>query len=674
MLPPISPARVPPSLASPVHPSLKSAFEYNQHSAPPSYFVDHSDIHDCCYNNNGYIQTRQNNLDLPTPPTTYDDHHSNNLDNCSCCSPASYPLHTSSTPSGIRNAVTKLKNTGLVKTRLTGSLAYRGWHTASTGQSLPVPEQQKKMAARQCNGCGTTFSKFWRSDKQQRDGWLCNNCGMNQRRGRGIPRIGSVSSDVSCSYSDSSPATMKFSKSCMPALPFINTSFVTQGAIFSTNSHDIAPSAERTHMMDINQLCCSMDTEVPIKPTTHSGMMLQRGFTYQPQSTPSDDTVKTLSQNHSSDLAEETVRICSSHSNLALLFDLDSTVTVGESNSQLPVLPHALLTPTASLESSLSSDFPIKHTSSLPSMAVATPTTDVTVLSPTELEGMFKPEIPSFSCVSTATPYSSPKVKSNVRRVLTTNTDSSKRKCGNCGTTKSAGKWRRDREIADSYLCNKCGMNQRRAQTRSEQQRLKQQKLRQQASDSVESFCESMSLQPNALVDKSTLLSSDACSPERVASLPIPIHPAPAAPVLPMLPSMLSCDRPCSLPSDYELATTCRQTRSGSRSKLAITRDNSSKFTCDTRPDKRQCIKPRPPCHICSEALPTMEIDTCNHRLCGECIPIYIRRSLKCESIHCPVCVSGSAYATYDSSTGPSFKTGATMVPVSKLGTFLDQL
>ncbi|EGF83548.1 expressed protein, partial [Batrachochytrium dendrobatidis JAM81] len=87
--------------------------------------------------------------------------------------------HLNHTPSGIRNAVTKLKNTGLVKTRLTGSLAYRGWHTASTGQSLPVPEQQKKMAARQCNGCGTTFSKFWRSDKQQRDGWLCNNCGMN---------------------------------------------------------------------------------------------------------------------------------------------------------------------------------------------------------------------------------------------------------------------------------------------------------------------------------------------------------------------------------------------------------------------------------------------------------------------------------------------------------------
>ena len=38
--------------------------------------------------------------------------------------------------------------------------------------------------------------------------------------------------------------------------------------------------------------------------------------------------------------------------------------------------------------------------------------------------------------------------------------------CGHCKTSKSAGKWRRDREFPDRYLCNKCGMNQRRAQSR----------------------------------------------------------------------------------------------------------------------------------------------------------------------------------------------------------------
>lgn len=44
--------------------------------------------------------------------------------------------------------------------------------------------------------------------------------------------------------------------------------------------------------------------------------------------------------------------------------------------------------------------------------------------------------------------------------------DPSKRKCNHCSTTKSAGKWRRDRDVMDQYLCNKCGMNQRRMQIR----------------------------------------------------------------------------------------------------------------------------------------------------------------------------------------------------------------
>ena len=57
------------------------------------------------------------------------------------------------------------------------------------------------------------------------------------------------------------------------------------------------------------------------------------------------------------------------------------------------------------------------------------------------------------------------------------------RKCGHCQTTKSAGKWRRDREFPDRYLCNKCGMNQRRAQMRYTivNVRLEQQQLQQQA-------------------------------------------------------------------------------------------------------------------------------------------------------------------------------------------------
>lgn len=94
-----------------------------------------------------------------------------------------------STPSGIRNAVTKLKSTHLIKTKMIGSLAYRGWHTAPDSFQLPVQDIQKKLSARKCNGCGTQYSRYWRSDLEEKNGWLCNNCGMNQRRGRGINRV-----------------------------------------------------------------------------------------------------------------------------------------------------------------------------------------------------------------------------------------------------------------------------------------------------------------------------------------------------------------------------------------------------------------------------------------------------------------------------------------------------
>ncbi len=97
-----------------------------------------------------------------------------------------YILFLFSTPSGIRNAVTKLKSTNLIKTKMTGSLAYRGWHTAPDEFDFPVPDTQKKMAARRCNGCATQYSRYWRSDLEEKNGWLCNNCGMNQRRGRGV--------------------------------------------------------------------------------------------------------------------------------------------------------------------------------------------------------------------------------------------------------------------------------------------------------------------------------------------------------------------------------------------------------------------------------------------------------------------------------------------------------
>ena len=56
-----------------------------------------------------------------------------------------------------------------------GGLAYRAWH-AATSQEFEI-QFQGKNPGRTCNGCGTCSSRFWRSDLEDEDGWLCNNCG-----------------------------------------------------------------------------------------------------------------------------------------------------------------------------------------------------------------------------------------------------------------------------------------------------------------------------------------------------------------------------------------------------------------------------------------------------------------------------------------------------------------
>jgi hypothetical protein len=43
---------------------------------------------------------------------------------------------------------------------MTGSLAYRAWYTAPEEFHFPVPEVQKRIAARRCNGCGTQYSRY----------------------------------------------------------------------------------------------------------------------------------------------------------------------------------------------------------------------------------------------------------------------------------------------------------------------------------------------------------------------------------------------------------------------------------------------------------------------------------------------------------------------------------
>ncbi len=38
-----------------------------------------------------------------------------------------------------------------------------------------------KSQIRSCNVCKVDYSRYWRTDLEK-IGWLCNNCGMNQRR------------------------------------------------------------------------------------------------------------------------------------------------------------------------------------------------------------------------------------------------------------------------------------------------------------------------------------------------------------------------------------------------------------------------------------------------------------------------------------------------------------
>lgn len=70
-------------------------------------------------------------------------------------------------------------------------------HINSDTRSPVTPRKgQKSMRAispRSCNFCATRESRYWRRDLVD-DGYLCNNCGMNQRRGRDRSVLGNYRS------------------------------------------------------------------------------------------------------------------------------------------------------------------------------------------------------------------------------------------------------------------------------------------------------------------------------------------------------------------------------------------------------------------------------------------------------------------------------------------------
>nr|KAJ3409831.1 hypothetical protein HK105_003040 [Polyrhizophydium stewartii] len=236
------------------------------------------------------------------------------------------------------------------------------------------------------------------------------------------------------------------------------------------------------------------------------------------------------------------------------------------------------------------------------------------------------------------------------RPPVPTYVDPSKRKCGNCGTTKSAGKWRRDREIPDSYLCNKCGMNQRRAQLRLE---LQQQRA---AAEALAGVYEQAQRQHYSAQQLSP---SDARSP----SLPPLGHPSPLhihSHPSPSSPGHKSLERSSSFSSvatqDGGVPRLPRHTRSAARPRLAA----SSRSPAPSSPAYRASSVP---CNVCNECLPTIELAACKHRVCGECIPVFIRHSLKAQSIDCPVCAR-------DHPGSPTIA----IVPIMRLGEFIDSL
>ena len=142
----------------------------------------------------------------------------------------------------------------------------------------------------------------------------------------------------------------------------------------------------------------------------------------------------------------------------------------------------------------------------------------------------------------------------------------SRRRCANCGTYKSAGKWRRDRENYANYLCNKCGMNQRRA--------------------SVRYFL-----------------------------------------------------------SFFHVSRKANEAKLMNSSQTAISASGESIGDTAYRSGGRRGARPKtvhPECSRCNQPFPSLEVEPCKHRFCGECIPALVHEAIGKKSLECPECKADS--------------------------------
>ena len=49
-----------------------------------------------------------------------------------------------------------------------------------------------------------------------------------------------------------------------------------------------------------------------------------------------------------------------------------------------------------------------------------------------------------------------------------------------------------------------------------------------------------------------------------------------------------------------------------------------------------------PCCSLCHQPFPSLEVEPCKHRFCGECIPALVHQAIGKKSLECPECQSDS--------------------------------
>ena len=95
-----------------------------------------------------------------------------------------------------------------------------------------------------------------------------------------------------------------------------------------------------------------------------------------------------------------------------------------------------------------------------------------------------------------------------------------------------------------------------------------------------------------------------------------------------------------------------RKTNELQKTGMAGSYSNSSLVSGDSTLDgsayrgtNRKGVKQKaaiPSCSRCGQAFPSLEVEPCKHRFCGECIPVLVHQALGKNSLECPECKSDS--------------------------------